>query len=90
MPSAEPAPACSQFLVFEGLIETGPCEIETCCLRGAVDMDKHIQRTQKMTGFPKSLIQNYNTISYIMIKTFKNNVCNFWKFLIIVTGNTDT
>jgi hypothetical protein len=27
MPSAEPAAACSQGLVLEGLIERGPCSI---------------------------------------------------------------
>jgi len=35
MPSAEPAPACSQDLVLEVLIETDPCCIVTCCLRGS-------------------------------------------------------
>jgi hypothetical protein len=35
MPFAEPAPACSQGLVLEGLNETGPCCIVTWCWRGS-------------------------------------------------------
>jgi endonuclease III len=77
MPSAEPATACAQGLVLECLIETGSCSIEIAAYEEAVDVDTHIQRIQKIAGVLNSLIQNYNTISYIMIKNFKNHICNF-------------